>query len=67
VRGLVAGRVAVSPGDWKLEFRLKLRGAYAWLPVAIKVKAQVRRLLEQAGIGRSRAPRVQSGKGVPFS
>jgi peptidoglycan/xylan/chitin deacetylase (PgdA/CDA1 family) len=67
VRGIVAGRVAVSPGDWKLEFRLKLRGAYAWLPLAIKAKAQVRRLLEQAGIGRSRAPRVQSGKGVPFS
>jgi peptidoglycan/xylan/chitin deacetylase (PgdA/CDA1 family) len=27
----VVGRVAVDPGDWPLEFRLKLLGAYRWL------------------------------------
>lgn len=28
------GRVSVQPSDWSLEFRLKLRGAYRWLPWA---------------------------------
>jgi peptidoglycan/xylan/chitin deacetylase (PgdA/CDA1 family) len=36
------GRVDVSPLDWPLEFRLKISGAYRWLPRAFKVK---RRLL----------------------
>jgi peptidoglycan/xylan/chitin deacetylase (PgdA/CDA1 family) len=36
------GRVDVSPLDWPLEFRLKISGAYRWLPLAFKVK---RRLL----------------------
>jgi peptidoglycan/xylan/chitin deacetylase (PgdA/CDA1 family) len=36
------GRVRVDPTDWPLEFRLKIMGAYGWLPAAIAVK---RRLL----------------------
>jgi peptidoglycan/xylan/chitin deacetylase (PgdA/CDA1 family) len=28
----VSGRVVVDPSDWPLEFRLKLLGAYQWLP-----------------------------------
>ncbi|GAC1663325.1 MAG: hypothetical protein NVS9B4_17980 [Candidatus Acidiferrum sp.] len=36
------GRVPVDPNDWALEFRLKLFGAYRWLPVAFAAK---RRLL----------------------
>jgi peptidoglycan/xylan/chitin deacetylase (PgdA/CDA1 family) len=28
----LSGRVAVEPTDWPLEFRLKLLGAYRWLP-----------------------------------
>lgn len=32
------GRVRVDPDDWMLEFRLKIRGAYRWLPVAFAVK-----------------------------
>jgi len=28
--GFCLGRVAVNPGDWPLEFALKLRGAYRW-------------------------------------
>jgi peptidoglycan/xylan/chitin deacetylase (PgdA/CDA1 family) len=31
----VTGRVAVNPTDWQLEFRLKLLGAYRWLPKAM--------------------------------
>jgi peptidoglycan/xylan/chitin deacetylase (PgdA/CDA1 family) len=27
---VVVGRVAADPGDWPLEFRLKLAGAYRW-------------------------------------
>jgi peptidoglycan/xylan/chitin deacetylase (PgdA/CDA1 family) len=36
--GHVAGRIEVSPGDWPLEYRLKIRGAYQWLPWAIAAK-----------------------------
>jgi hypothetical protein len=28
----VTGRIAVNPTDWKLEFRLKILGAYQWFP-----------------------------------
>ena len=30
----VTGRFTVEPSDWRLEFRLKLLGAYRWLPAA---------------------------------
>ena len=48
VKGHVAGRIGVSPGDWPLEFRLKVRGAYDWLPVAIAAKGKVRSLLRRS-------------------
>ncbi|MEN6350230.1 MAG: polysaccharide deacetylase family protein [Syntrophomonas sp.] len=32
------GRVRVDPDDWMLEFRLKICGAYRWLPLAFAVK-----------------------------
>lgn len=32
------GRVRVDPWDWPAEFRLKLVGAYNWLPLAISLK-----------------------------
>ena len=35
--GLV-GRINVTPRDWPLEFRLKARGAYDWLALAIPAK-----------------------------
>ena len=35
---LVTGRIAVEPTDWALEFRLKLLGAYRWLPSAFALK-----------------------------
>jgi len=37
----VIGRVRVDPTDWRLEFLLKLCGAYRWLPVAWAIKRRV--------------------------
>jgi len=34
----VTGRVGVRPTDWPIEFRLKLAGAYRWLPYAFALK-----------------------------
>lgn len=36
----VTGRVAVAPADWPIEFRLKLLGAYRWLPKVFEWKAR---------------------------
>lgn len=38
----VRGRVSVSPSDGRLEFFLKLHGAYSWIPYASKLKAGMR-------------------------
>jgi peptidoglycan/xylan/chitin deacetylase (PgdA/CDA1 family) len=37
----VSGRVGVTPDDWDLEFRLKLTGAYRWLPMAFGLKRKI--------------------------
>jgi peptidoglycan/xylan/chitin deacetylase (PgdA/CDA1 family) len=42
----VIGRVRVSPMDWPVEFRLKLHGAYRWLPAAITAKKKMRTILQ---------------------
>jgi len=39
----VLGRVSTEPTDWPLEFRLKLLGAYHWLPFAFAVKYKILR------------------------
>ncbi len=39
------GRTDASPDDWKLEYHLKLRGAYQWLPLAISVKRRIMNIL----------------------
>jgi peptidoglycan/xylan/chitin deacetylase (PgdA/CDA1 family) len=49
------GRVDVSPMDWNLEYRLKIRGAYQWLPWAIAAKAAIRKI--GAAVLMTRAPR----------
>jgi peptidoglycan/xylan/chitin deacetylase (PgdA/CDA1 family) len=36
--GFLSGRISVSPEDWGIEYWLKLRGAYQWLPLAVKRK-----------------------------
>lgn len=38
----VVGRVKADPEDWPLEFRLKVLGAYRWLPLAFSVKRKLR-------------------------
>jgi peptidoglycan/xylan/chitin deacetylase (PgdA/CDA1 family) len=45
----VTGRIAVNPTDWELEFRLKILGAYKWLPgvIALKRKLLGKRLREE--------------------
>jgi peptidoglycan/xylan/chitin deacetylase (PgdA/CDA1 family) len=37
----VVGRVIAEPADWPLEFRLKLLGAYRWLPFAFSMKRRI--------------------------
>jgi peptidoglycan/xylan/chitin deacetylase (PgdA/CDA1 family) len=39
------GRIGTAPTDWPIEFRLKLAGAYRWLPSAYALKRQVRGVL----------------------
>jgi peptidoglycan/xylan/chitin deacetylase (PgdA/CDA1 family) len=39
------GRVGTAPTDWPLEYRLKLAGAYRWLPYAYSLKKRVRGVL----------------------
>src|ERR1700674_226743 len=34
----VTGRVVADPSDWDLEFRLKVLGAYRWLPLMYRMK-----------------------------
>ncbi len=50
----VTGRVSVEPSDWPLEFRMKVMGAYRWLPRAISLKRKFRQVL--------RTPRLQQAK-----
>jgi peptidoglycan/xylan/chitin deacetylase (PgdA/CDA1 family) len=37
----VCGRVGAAPTDWPIEFRLKLAGAYRWVPYAYKLKRTI--------------------------
>jgi peptidoglycan/xylan/chitin deacetylase (PgdA/CDA1 family) len=37
----VTGRVDVQPTEWSIEFRLKVVGAYRWLPYAFDVKRAI--------------------------
>jgi len=52
----VTGRVSVEPTDWPLEFRLKLLGAYRWLPLAFSMKKRALSVWNGLGtaLGRSR-------------
>jgi peptidoglycan/xylan/chitin deacetylase (PgdA/CDA1 family) len=38
---VLIGRTAAEPDDWPIEFRLKLLGAYRWLPFAISCKHKI--------------------------
>ncbi len=37
----VIGRIDVSPDNWRLEFYLKMKGAYQWLPLAVVLKRRL--------------------------
>jgi peptidoglycan/xylan/chitin deacetylase (PgdA/CDA1 family) len=41
----VTGRVEVDPGDWSLEFTLKLIGSYRWHPYAVALKKRLFNML----------------------
>lgn len=43
-RNVVMGRVCVEPGDGPIEFRLKLLGAYRWMPWASRIKRALKSL-----------------------
>jgi peptidoglycan/xylan/chitin deacetylase (PgdA/CDA1 family) len=43
--GFLFGRVYTDPDDWFIEYRLKLVGAYQWLPAAIRLKRKLLRLI----------------------
>jgi peptidoglycan/xylan/chitin deacetylase (PgdA/CDA1 family) len=44
----VVGRVRVDPTDWPLEFRLKLAGAYRWLPMVFSWKRSILSVLKHS-------------------
>jgi peptidoglycan/xylan/chitin deacetylase (PgdA/CDA1 family) len=44
----VVGRIHVSLDDWLIEFRLKILGAYQWLPFAIAIKRKIISIVKPA-------------------
>lgn len=44
----LVGRIRVDPTDWALEYYLKVRGAYQWLPYAMTAKRLVLRAVRAA-------------------
>lgn len=61
VNEFISGRVSVEPTDWPLEFRLKLLGAYRWLPSAISWKRRILSclMIDKAGVRRKTTCGVQ--------
>ena len=45
----VVGRVGVDPWDWRLEFRMKMLGAYCWQPYAKAAMHKIRQFLLPGG------------------
>jgi peptidoglycan/xylan/chitin deacetylase (PgdA/CDA1 family) len=41
------GRLHVTPEDWGIEYWLKLKGNYQWLPVAISVKRKLKKMVKR--------------------
>lgn len=44
----LTGRVWAEPSDWPMEFRLKLLGAYEWLPYGFRLKRWIRAVLNMS-------------------
>lgn len=56
----ITGRVSVEPTDWTLEFRLKVMGAYQWLPAIHDLKRRVLSSLAGGAASRRRLQRASS-------
>jgi peptidoglycan/xylan/chitin deacetylase (PgdA/CDA1 family) len=48
----VTGRVGTAPTDWPIEFRLKLAGAFRWLPHAYALKRRILSVLRGRAVKR---------------
>jgi peptidoglycan/xylan/chitin deacetylase (PgdA/CDA1 family) len=48
------GRIGVDPDDWLWEFRLKIRGAYQWLPIGVEVNSRLKTVGRKMMLGRAR-------------
>jgi peptidoglycan/xylan/chitin deacetylase (PgdA/CDA1 family) len=61
----VVGRVRVDPDDWTLEFRLKLAGAYRWLPSVFRLKRRIVAMLgTRTFLGKKIASVQRAGESV---
>jgi peptidoglycan/xylan/chitin deacetylase (PgdA/CDA1 family) len=58
----VTGRVRVDPTDWPLEFKLKLVGAYRWLPWAFELQ---RKLLHSSWVHKMSGSKRQLASSAP--
>jgi len=45
VYNYVRGRIEINPWDWRLEYQLKILGAYCWMQYASKLKRKIENLL----------------------
>lgn len=43
----VRGRVVLDPWDWTVEYRLKIYGAYSWMPYASKIKSKIKSIIKK--------------------
>ena len=56
----LSGRVEVEPTDWPFEFRLKILGAYRWLPYAITWKRKILSRFGRAGPGNGKGQSMRN-------
>ncbi len=59
VNEFVTGRVNAEPTDWPIEFRLKLLGAYRWLPKVFAIKRMLFRRTANSSAVQSAAREIQ--------
>ena len=62
----LVGRIRVDPTDWMLEYYLKVRGAYRWLPYAMMAKRWVFRVLRGTVLRREARRRSRRAVGAVF-
>lgn len=60
-REFVTGRVLVDPTDWPIEFRLKLAGAYRWMPAASILKRKIFSVSRERGTHRPGLQAAEKG------